>query len=272
MSNIISAIVVLGVMGAAFGLILAIASKVFAVETDERLEPMIEALPGANCGGCGYTGCAGYAQAVLDGTAPLGKCAAGGQASAEAMAKILGVEAVTMERMVAKVMCSGKDAAVKGSYDGITDCLAATKVAGRGPLTCDFGCLGFGNCVKQCQYDAIHVIDGKAVVDREKCVGCMSCAAACPRGIIKEVPYAAETFVPCSSKAKGPVVLKACGNGCIGCMKCTKVCENDAIHVVDALASIDYSKCVSCGKCVEACPRKLILTLKPAAPAAAPEA
>ena len=258
MSNILYAILVLGSMGLVFGLVLAIASKVFAVKTDERLEPMIEALPGANCGGCGYSGCAGYAQAVIDGKAKIGKCAAGGKASADAMARIMGQEPVEMERMVAFVTCAGTDAVPKGNYEGLQDCISASRVAGKGTMLCEYGCLGFGNCVAKCKFGALSIKDGRAFVDHEKCVGCMTCTLVCPRHIIKAVPYDATVTVPCSSHAKGPIVLKSCGNGCIGCMKCVKTCPEGAIKVTDALASIDYKKCIGCGKCAEACPRNII--------------
>ena len=258
MQNVLYAIAVLGGMGAIFGLVLAIASKVFAVKTDERLEPLIEALPGANCGGCGFSGCAGYAQAVLEGKARIGKCAAGGKECADAMAKIMGQEPVEMERMVAVVMCSGVDAVPKGVYEGLHDCISASRVAGKGPMLCEYGCLGFGNCVERCKFGALSIVGGRAHVDREKCTGCMSCITVCPRHIIQAVPYSAPVTVPCSSTAKGPIVLKACGNGCIGCMKCVKTCEHDAIAVADGLARIDYAKCIGCGKCAEACPRHII--------------
>ena len=269
MQNVLYAILVLGCMGAVFGLVLAIASKVFAVKTDERLEPLIEALPGANCGGCGFSGCAAYAQAVLEGKARIGKCAAGGKECADAMAKIMGQEPVEMERMVAMVTCHGVDAIPKGNYEGLRDCISASRVAGKGPMLCEFGCLGFGNCVEKCKFGALSIVDGRAHVDREKCKGCMSCITVCPRHIIKAVPYDATVTVPCSSKAKGPVVLKSCGNGCIGCMKCVKTCEHDAIKVTEFLASIDYSKCIGCGKCAEACPRHIIFDANAAAKQAA---
>lgn len=180
MQEIWIALAILGGMGLIFGLVLAVASKVFAVETDPRLEELTEALPGANCGGCGYAGCAAYAEAVLKGQAEIGKCASGGPAAAEKMAKIMGVEPGAFVRRVALVRCAGQHGVdengkatgskMKGYYEGIEDCLAATKVAGRGPLICKFGCLGFGNCTKVCQHDAIHVVDGVAKVDHEKCV------------------------------------------------------------------------------------------------------
>ena len=257
-NNILYAILVLGIMGGVFGLVLAIASKIFAVKTDERLEPIMEALPGANCGGCGYAGCAAYAQAIIDGEAEIGKCAAGGNDAAKKIAAIMGVEAEEVERRVALVRCRGYDRKSKGEYEGIHDCLAASKVAGRGPISCSFGCLGFGNCIKACKYGAISIREGVAYVDREKCKGCMACAAVCPRNLIVPIPYSNEIYVSCASKAKGATSMKVCSNGCIACKKCEKICPTEAITVLGNLASIDYSKCVSCALCATACPRHII--------------
>ena len=266
--EIVIAIGILGGLGLIFGLVLAIASKVFYVETDPRLDQLNECLPGANCGGCGYAGCGGYAEAVLKGEAPIGKCASGGDECAAKMAEIMGVKAEKVARRVAMVRCSGykrKDAEgktiglmEKGNYEGAMDCLAATKVAGRGHTICKYGCLGFGNCVKACQYDAIHVVDGVARVDFDKCVGCMSCAAACPRGIIANVEYGEHIVISCSSHAKGNVTTRGCTLGCIGCGLCKKICPKGAITVERNLAVIDYSKCDNCGLCVSVCPKKMI--------------
>lgn len=268
MERILLAVAVLGGMGLLLGVLLAVASKVFYVRTDPRLEQLTEALPGANCGGCGFTGCAAYAQAVLQGRTEIGKCASGGDASAERMAQIMGVKAEKVTRRVALVRCSGykgvgengkpTGAKLKGTYEGIPDCLAATKVAGRGPLICKYGCLGFGNCTKVCKYDAIHVVNGVAKVDEEACVGCMQCAKACPRNLIIPVEYGRHVVVACASNAKGAVTIRGCTAGCVGCGLCRKICPHDAIHVEQNLAYIDYAKCTSCGLCATVCPQKLI--------------
>ena len=268
MNEILIAIGVLGGLGLLFGLVLAIASKVFYVETDPRLDLLNECLPGANCGGCGYAGCGGYAEAVLKGEAEIGKCASGGNDCAMKMAEIMGVKAEKMERRVAMVRCSGYKgvdeegnpigAKLKGEYEGISDCLAASKVAGRGPSACKFGCLGFGNCVAACQFDAIHIVDGVAVVDEEKCVGCLACAAACPRQLIVPVSPEQNVLIACASMAKGAATTRACTVGCIGCGKCKKTCQHDAIILEKNLARIDYTKCVNCGDCAKVCPKGLI--------------
>lgn len=266
--EILIAFAILGGLGLLFGLVLAVASKVFYVETDPRLDELCDALPGANCGGCGYAGCGGYAEAVLKGEAPIGKCASGGDACAARMAEIMGVKAEKLVRRVALVRCSGHrtvdadgkstGALMKGNYEGLHDCRAAAKVAGRGPLACKFGCLGFGNCVKACPHDAIHITDGIAKVDTEQCVGCMACAAACPRSLITAVEYGKHVVIACASKAKGSVTIRGCSSGCIGCGKCEKICPEGAIHVEQNLAYIDYDKCNSCGKCAPVCPKHLI--------------
>ena len=266
--EILIAIGILGGLGLAFGLVLGAASKLFYVETDPRLEQLNEALPGANCGGCGYAGCSGYAEAVLKGEAPIGLCASGGNDSVREMSRIMGVKAESMTRKVALVRCSGYHrtdesgkelgSKRKGTYEGIADCASASLVAGHGPLVCKFGCLGFGSCVQACKYDALSIVDGVAKVDHELCVGCMACSKVCPRELIIPVDYDNHTIIACNSHAKGAVVIRGCTQGCIGCGLCTKICPNDAIHVEKNLATIDYSKCTGCGACATVCPKKLI--------------
>lgn len=267
--DIVIAIAILGGLGLAFGLVLAAASKVFYVEADPRLEQLNECLPGANCGGCGYAGCGGYAEAVLNGEAPIGKCNSGGNECAQAMGQIMGIQVGEVTRKVALVRCSGEKyydfdgnlisgAKVKASYEGFHDCLAATKVGGRGPLSCKYGCLGYGNCVRACKYGAIKVVAGVARVDEDLCVGCMACAAACPRDLIIAVEPGRNVVIACNSMAKGAVTTRGCTVGCVGCGLCKKICPKDAITVSNNLAVIDYEKCDNCGLCATVCPKKLI--------------
>ncbi len=278
MKTVLIALAVLTVMGAAFGAILAFAAKVFAVVKDPKEEAVLGCLPGANCGGCGFPGCAGYAAAVASGKAPVNNCAAGGEAVAAQIAEIMGVSAGDSVKKLAVVHCTGCGIDhSKYNYVGVHDCLAASRVAGGGALACDYGCLGLGTCEKVCPFDAIHVINGVAVVDEDKCKACGKCVDACPRHIIALEPYKTKKHVaiPCSSHAKGPVVTKVCDNGCIGCGICVKACPKEAITLDNFLAKIDYDKCIGCTLCAQKCPRGLITVdgvvpeKKPAAPAAA---
>ena len=268
--NILTAIGILGGLGLIFGLILAAASKIFYVESDPRLEQLQEILPGANCGGCGYAGCNAYAEAVLKGEAPIGKCVAGGNDCARKMADVMGVKAENVVRKVALVRCSGyrefdkngnqigDGAKLKARFEGIHDCIAASKVGGRGPLACKYGCLGYGSCTEVCKYDAIHITNGVARVDEDKCVGCMACAQACPRHLIVPVEPDRNVVIACASLAKGGVTTRSCTYGCIGCGLCKKICPKGAITIEKHLAIIDYSKCDNCGLCATVCPKHLI--------------
>ena len=257
---IIFAVAVLGALAVIFGLILAIAAKVFEVKVDERLPLIQECLAGANCGGCGYPGCAGCAEAMLAGKAPVTACAPAGAEGAAKIAAILGMEAPSGEKMVAHVLCNGGTNAKKNfEYRGVNDCLAATKVCGGSVLDCKYGCLGFGSCVAACQFDAIHIGEnGAAVVDKEKCTNCGACREACPRKLIVEVPYKQKVFVNCSNKDKGAAAAKVCTASCIGCGLCERTCKFDAIHVVNNVAVIDYTKCKNCTMCAKACPKNAI--------------
>ena len=185
MTNALIAALVLGGLGIFFGLLLAISSKVFYVKVDEREEKVASCLNGANCGGCGYAGCAAYAAAIVRDGAPIDRCTPAGQEGVKAIAAIMGVEAVEMARQVAFVRCSGGDKAqVKYAYNGVKDCALAAQAIGGGQRSCAYGCLGCHLCEKFCPHNAIHVIDNLSVKDYSKCQNCGICAEKCPRKLI----------------------------------------------------------------------------------------
>lgn len=263
MTTVLYAVLVLGVLGLVFGGGLAVASKVFEVKKDPRVEEIRATLPGANCGGCGFAGCDACATAIASGAAPVNACPVCSGEQTTHIAAIMGVEVEASERRVAFVKCAGGNRSNKKyEYIGIEDCVGAMKIAGNGPLECAYGCLGFGSCVKACAFGALSINEyGVAEVDREKCTLCRKCMEACPRHLIVEVPYAADIMMRCSSKDKGAVSKKNCAVSCIGCKLCEKNCPSDAIHVVDNVAAIDYTKCTSCGTCVTKCPRKVLMNI-----------
>lgn len=257
--NILFALMWFAILGGVLGAALAFAAKLFAVKVDERIPKIQEKLPGANCGGCGYAGCAALAEAIVKGEAKPSACVVGGDAVAAEVAEIMGVAAEKTKRMRAQVMCSGtvEYAKKKYVYEGAPDCIAATKLGG-GDKLCPNGCIGLGTCVSVCTFDAIKIENGIAAVDYEKCQGCGKCTEACPKHIIKLIPYDAAHWVGCMSVDKGAVTRSYCEVGCISCRLCEKNCPSGAISVNDFVASIDYDKCTQCGICVEKCPRKII--------------
>lgn len=261
MTAIIIATVVVGGVGLFIGIFLGVAGQKFAVEVDEKEIAVRECLPGNNCGGCGFPGCDGLAAAIAKGEAPVNGCPVGGAPVAQKIGAIMGQEAGEEVRQVAYVKCQGTCERSKEQYEytGILDCEMMSFVPGGGPKQCNYGCIGYGSCVKVCPFDAIHVIDGVAVVDKEACKACGKCVEKCPKHLIELIPYEQSVKVSCSSSDKGKAAMNACEVSCIGCKKCQKTCENGAITVENNVAHIDYSKCTNCGKCVEACPRKAIV-------------
>lgn len=259
MTQIITAIIIIGAMGILFGILLGAASGIFAVKTDERVPKILDALPGANCGGCGFAGCSAYANAIVGGGVRTNMCPVGGEAVAAQISEIMGVEAETKEKMVARVLCNGNPerAVQKYIFDGPRDCHSAARLGG-GEKMCPHGCLGFGSCVAVCKFDAISVDDGIAVVDVEKCVACGACALECPKKIIKILPARSKYTITCKSVEKGKITRRDCSVGCIGCGICAKNCPKEAITVKDNVAVIDPTKCVNCGICASKCPQKAI--------------
>lgn len=246
-------------LGLLFGLGLAFASKKFEVKVDERVAKVREVLPGANCGACGQTGCDAFAECLVEGTCSVNGCPVGGAEVVQKLSEILGIEAEEVECKTARVMCAGTydNCKQKFSYYGIEDCAAAAALYG-GPSACSYGCLGLGNCVRACPFNAIVIENGLARIIQSKCTACGKCVSACPKGIIELVPQSSEYTVRCSSLDKGNIVRKNCQVGCIGCRKCSKVCPVDAIKFKGTLAKIDPEVCVNCGACMKECPTNAI--------------
>ena len=284
MNVIVIAVIVLGLLGLILAAVLFLIAKKFAVEEDPRIAQVAEVLPQANCGGCGFPGCQGFAEACVKASAQgsiEGKsCPVGGKAVMDKVAGILGLAAAEAEPKVAVVRCQGSCAhrPRTSEYVGVKNCHVANATGG-GETGCFFGCLGLGECAAACTFDALHMNPetGLPEVDESKCTACGRCVKACPRHIIELRPMGKKgrrMSVLCVNKEKGAVTRKACDIGCIGCGKCQKVCEFDAITVENNLAYIDPAKCRLCRKCEEACPQHSIVAMnfpprkpKPEAPA-----
>lgn len=216
-------------------------------------------LPGVDCngcGGCGHATCEACAEAIAR-TKNITLCPACDNDAINAIAEALGVEPVLVEQKVAFIRCAG-DAAGKNRLRGLESCQAA-KDAGFLHKECQWGCIGIGSCVEKCEFDAMKLVDGKVIIDKEKCTGCMACMNSCPQHLISMVPEDATNFIPCSSKAYEGMTLETCGHGCIGCGECERVCPQSAVHVVDNCAVIDYDKCVGCVACTVKCEKKIIV-------------
>jgi Na+-translocating ferredoxin:NAD+ oxidoreductase RNF subunit RnfB len=251
----------LGVIGAIAAVILFFISKKFEVQEDPRVTRIIEILPGANCGGCGYPGCGGFASACAKAESLDGMlCPVGGTDVMKGIAAIMGLNAEESTPKVAVVRCNGTCEARPrtNTYDGAKSCVIAASLY-SGETGCSFGCLGLGDCVDACTFNAIHInaTTGLAEVNEDNCVACGACVKTCPKSIIemrKKGPKSRRLFVSCVNKDKGGVARKACNNACIGCSKCLKECAFEAITIINNLAYIDDTKCRLCRKCTASCP------------------
>lgn len=269
MNEIMIAVIVLGAIGLLSAVVLYVISHKFAVSEDPRLEKVAAVLPQANCGGCGYPGCSGFAAACVkaaDGGSLEGKlCPVGGQPVMEKVASILGLAAEASAPKVAVVRCNGtcENRPRVAEFDGVQSC-RVQNMTGMGETQCAYGCLGCGDCVAKCQFGALTMnpITGLPEVDEDKCTACGACAKACPRGIIEirlKGLKGRRMVVLCNNKDKGAVANKACKAACIGCGKCVKTCDKfEAITLVNNLAYIDAEKCKMCRKCEDACPKGAI--------------
>lgn len=259
MGFVIPAAIVAGI-GVLAGVGLTLASKLMAVKVNENVAQVRAALPGANCGACGYAGCDDYAKNVAeDHTVKANLCTPGGSMVAMEISRILGVEFEAIAGKYAVMRCSGSREKTNYvmDYQGYQSC-NANKLFYRGRGACDKSCLGFGDCVHACDYNAIAVENGLAHINRSRCVGCGQCAKVCPNNLIDIIPDTAKIVVACNSEATGARTKENCSIGCISCGLCEKSCKFDAIHVENGHANIDYDKCKNCGMCVTACPRKTI--------------
>lgn len=249
-------------LGALAGISLTIFSRIFAVETDERASKIREALPGLNCGVCGFSGCDSYAVTLVLGDAPTNKCIPGGDETSQKISEIMGLKFVDVIETIAFVKCDGAVPDATADlfyYRGEPSCVACNMFY-QGKGVCGASCIGFGDCARACVYGAIRVVNEVAVIDKSLCKGCAMCVRTCPKKLIEIRDDTKKVFVKCSSHAAAKETIASCTRGCIGCGKCVKVCKSDAITVVDGLAVIDYKKCVSCLECAKNCPRKCIAT------------
>lgn len=251
---------IIGGIAFVLGIVIAIVSRLFKVDKNEFQEEILEALPGANCGACGFSGCEGYAKWLASGGKDPGKCPVGGNELNAKLSKMIGVETKTTVVKVAHVMCKGTTDNTSRRYDytGTKTCADAHALF-SGPNSCTYSCIGFGDCVEACQFDAIDIVDGIAVINEFKCTSCGKCVPACPKNLIFMVPKDHRTYkVECRNHWPGGETRKHCKVGCIGCQRCVKVCPVDAIHMDNNLAVIDPDKCINCGKCYEVCPTNCI--------------
>lgn len=251
-------VAIVAVLSILFAALIVLVSKLCAVKEDERINEVTENLAGANCGGCGFAGCADFAKALAEGKANLTMCGPTPNENKEKISKILDVPFTAQEQAYAVVKCAGGIVSLdKFEYVGTQGCIQQARIM-NGKKLCPSGCMGGGTCVSVCPYHAITVTDGVSHVDKSLCQACGVCAKNCPKNIIDLIPKSSKVYVACSSKCRGKDVMSICKVGCIGCGLCAKVCTQNAITMVDNLPIIDYSKCIGCGLCATKCSRKII--------------
>lgn len=254
-------VLIFAVLGLLAGVLLTVASKVFEVKVDNRITDISDALPQANCGACGFAGCADYAAAIVEKGAATNLCKPGGNDTAKVVSGIMGTTAAETVPEVAVLHCQGdcNTTSARFDFNGVQSCAAVKRFYGGDGL-CRYGCIGLGDCMSVCTHDAISLQDGIAHIQPSLCGGCGLCAKTCPNGLISLRPVTRHIDVRCSSKDNGKSTKLACKKGCIGCKICEKKCVSGAITVTDFHASIDYAKCTGCGACYEACPVGAITT------------
>jgi len=257
--NILIPVLIVGGLGLVFGVVLTIASIMMSVKNDERIERIIEVLPGANCGGCGFTGCSGYAEAIMKDGAAANKCTAGGAKVANAVAAILGIDSIGMGARFAVNACRGTNDVTckKYQYDGIKTCRAAA-MHFSGDTACKYGCIGLGDCERACKFDAIRILDGVARIDVKRCTNCGVCQKACPKRLIVSKNAKTKAVVLCSNQDNSKETIAVCKGGCIACGRCVKVCPHGCIEINDNLAYIHHAECTGCGECEKVCPTRCI--------------
>lgn len=262
MNTILNTVLCAVVIAFVLGVLLGLFKKIFHVDTDPKVDKVREVLSGANCGGCGLAGCDAFAGAVVKGEVPVNGCVAGGSDCATKVAQILGQAGVEVKPQIAVLACQGsKECALdKGEYVGVKTCKSANLVT-NGTKKCSFGCIGLGDCVRACPFDAVKMgEDGLPHFDKSKCVGCGKCKTVCPKHLISI--YDADTkgaIALCSTHSDNkPQIKKDCAKGCFKCGMCARKCSEGAIDVSSGLPVIDRSKCTSCGECIKACPDKVL--------------
>jgi electron transport complex protein RnfB len=255
----LAGVALLGCIGLFFGIGLALAAHKFAVRGNPKVEEVLEVLAGAQCGGCGYPGCEGYAEAVVnDPDVSPNLCFPGKAAVAEAVAEITGKKTEAVDNMVAHLRCSRTEGQVKEKYRyvGFQSCTAANLAFG-GPQSCPFACIGLGECARVCPFGAILMVDGIPVVDPQRCVGCEKCVKTCPKKSLELIPVAARVRIPCSTRGSGKMVKEVCLVGCVSCRMCIKACPAGAVDWKEGAIVIDHARCIEYGtECAEACVAK----------------